>query len=204
MSLKTRLLIDIRVIHDIIFIVLDKQKANSNKRRIIATLLVGALIMCGYLTYRYVINHGSDPQGTDTINYGPPTDEEKTAGELKKQEIIEQETRQRQPSSLNNPNPKNKNVDVIITDASQYDDIIEVRSFVPNHYEDGTCTIKFEKDSDSFSKSAPAYKDISTTICTNPEIKRSEFSSSGNWTVIVSYSSATASGNSEKQKITIK
>lgn len=182
---------------------------SSNKRRYFVALLVTLfLILLGVSLYK--LNQRSNtnnPVGaneTDGINLNPPTDEEKKAGDARKQEIsAERRLAESQPSSGSGASSK-KTVSVIITDASQYDDIIEVRSFIPDHYQDGTCTISFRKDDRTLTKTTPAYRDISTTICTNPNIKRSEFSTSGEWQVTVSYESADAKGTSNAQTITIK
>lgn len=184
-------------------------KLSSNKRRLFVALLV-ALLLIALGLFLYKQNQRSNtnnPLGaseTDGINLNPPTEEERKAGDARKQEIsAERRLAESQPSSGSGASNK-KTVSVIITDASQYDDLIEVRSFIPDHYQDGTCTITFRKDDRTLTKMTPAYRDISTTICTNPNIKRSEFSTSGEWQVTVSYESADAKGTSNSQTITIR
>lgn len=102
------------------------------------------------------------------------------------------------------PTPLSKSATVIITDAAQYDDIVEVRSYISDHYEDGTCTISFSKGSEIITKQTPAYRDATTTICTNPLIKASEFPSIGEWSVTVSYEAADTKGTSVSQNISIR
>lgn len=172
------------------------------KKKVIILVLVLLLIIMG-TTVAFVILSDDQPKAgdTSTVNYDPPTDEEIRAGEKQKDKIDQQEELIEQESQ--NPG-KEKNVSVIITDAGQYDDIIEVRSFIPNHFQDGTCTITASQGITKITKETPAYKDISTTICTNPLINRSEFSSTGQWVITVDYVSAEAHGRSDPKTITIE
>jgi hypothetical protein len=161
-----------------------------------ATVLVAVLFLLVHVRNRGGLNGGEQ---TGIINYGPPTEEEKRAGDIRKQEI---DTEQKQNDE--NTSTGKKTVSVIITDAAQYSDKIEVRSFIPNYLQDGTCIITFKKDTQTLTKTTRAYRDISTTICTTPVIKRSEFPVSGDWQVSVSYQSQDAEGVSDLQTITIE
>lgn len=180
-----------------------KQKSRRNKKIfIVLSIAVIALLTLFFLEKRQIINlFGEDNSNTSTdgINYDPPTDEEKQAGDQQKFENSKPEGTET-PSS----DGDKKSVNVIITDAGQYEDIIEVRAFMPSHYEDGTCTITLRKDSHLITKETPAYKDVSTTICTNPLIKRSDLPTSGTWQVTVSYESEGGIGTSAPQDLEVK
>lgn len=94
---------------------------------------------------------------------------------------------------------------VIITYAGENsDNIIEVNAYMPEHYEDGTCTITFVQGSQKLERSSPAFRDATTTICTNPLIKASDFPSKGIWNVTVAYESNGASGVSTAQAVTVQ
>ena len=182
-----------------------RYKKSSKKKPLLlalaALLLIGAVLAILELTD--VINLYSRKQNSSDssngINLGPPTEEEQQAGDDKKDEIIESENHQNSDDETSA-----KTAHVIITDAAQYSDVIEVRSFINDHYEDGTCTITFTQGSQTVSKDTPAYRDASTTICTNPLFQRSEFPASGNWQVIVTYKASGASGQSEPQTVKIE
>ncbi|MDQ3123727.1 MAG: hypothetical protein M3Q14_03540 [bacterium] len=145
----------------------------------------------------------SQPNDTQVnqIDYSGPTEDEKLAGNQQKDTILTPPPTSQTPTG-NNDNKKS--VNVLITDAGQYDNDIEVRSFISNHFEDGICTIELTKGSLEVTKETPAFKDSSTTICTNPLFKRNEFSSAGDWQVVVKYNSNSAYGRSEPRIITIK
>lgn len=138
------------------------------------------------------------PSNESFINLGPPTAEEKKAGDTQKEETTKAEERRNQSENQNK-----QTANVIITDAGLYDATVEVRAFIPDHYQDGTCTITFLKDGTKVEKSTPAYRDASTTVCTNPLFPRSEFKQSGEWRVTVTYTSEGAYGVSQQQSVTI-
>ena len=134
------------------------------------------------------------------INYDSPTEVEKNAGDEIKESLVKS-------GNENNPDSTpgtKKNVEVLISDAGQYGNKIEVRAFMPSHYENGTCTITLTQNTAKVEKAAPAYKDSSYTICTNPDFNREEFPSSGEWQVSVAYVSDNAYGTSQPKIISIK
>lgn len=166
------------------------RRITASRTSILLTLTVTILLGLGAIA----IVRSQNSTGGSNINFGPPTQEEQEAGDDRKQEIVDEESR---------PTGTQKNANIIIVDASQYGDEIEIRSFINNVLEDGTCTITLRKDNDSITRQVPAHKDVSTTICSNVIIKRSDFPSSGLWNVSVSYKSSSASGTSETQTVTI-
>lgn len=137
-------------------------------------------------------------QETPGINYNPPTEEEKQAGDKQKDQTLKEEDERNDPENLNK-----YTASVIITDAGQYEDIIEVRAFIPDYYQDGSCIITFTQGEQTVTKETPAYRDASTTICTNPLFERSEFPNGGDWQVRVTYKSTGAEGISNPTIVNI-
>lgn len=176
------------------------KRKSINKKTLFIPLAILVLVMGGYFGYQQLSANNQKydaPKPVNTVNYDKPTEEEAKVGDEVKEEIIDEKKKPIVDSS------NKQKASVVITDASQYDETIEVRSFIPDYYEDGTCTITFTKGTSSFRKETPAYRDARTTICTNPLIKRSEFPQPGTWTVQVTYESANAKGVSELRNITI-
>jgi len=135
----------------------------------------------------------STPQ--NSINYSPPTKEESSAGDKQKATIVKNSN-----ADTSTPSSQDKTAEVIIVDASQYSDVVEVRAFVANHIEDGTCTYTFTKDNSKIVKTEPANADASTTPCITLDIPKSEFKLAGTWNLVVDYISTSAgiSGTSSK------
>lgn len=154
-------------------------------------LIIGALAV--FLYIRANQNQTTtDPNTNDlperTINYSPPTEDEKAAGDKQKDETIQQENR-----SIPNT------AQVVIVDAGQYGNIIEVRAFVSNVIANGTCTVTFTKGGSKVIKTVPARADASSTPCVNVEVPRSEFAQTGTWEVTVLFESEKAKGSSSSK-----
>lgn len=175
------------------------KKRFSNTGYMLLALAISLLIAGGVFAYNKTRQSKVVDVSNGTINYDPPTEEEQKSGDKRKEEIVNND----EPSAPTQPSDQTKSASVIITDAGQYDNVIEVRAFIPDHYQDGTCTITFRRGSQTVSKDTPAYRDATTTICTNPLFERSEFPSAGDWQVTVSYKSAGATGQSETKTIKI-
>lgn len=174
------------------------RRSRSGKKIIIAALVIIVVLasaIFAYLQFQKRTDNTIAP--TNTVNYEQPTNKEQAAGDEQKQ-INDRSTDQ------DGSDAKPTTADVRITDAGQYDDAVEVRAYIANVFEEGTCTIKFTKGNENITRTTPAYPDSSYTICTNPTIRRSEFPSSGDWLVQVSFSSNSASGSSNSQTLTIK
>lgn len=185
-----------------------KKPSQNRKKRIISKILIILLVITVALvalektgtTNLYTRKQTStklSPEPTNTVNYDPPTNEENNAGDVQKSKIVEQE--QQAPPEQNTLVTAN----VVIVDATQYDNEIEVRAFASNILESGTCTYEFRNGQQSVQKSQPAYPDASTSPCTTLTIPRSEFSIAGKWNMTVTYASSSSRG-SATQEIEIK
>ena len=190
---------------------MNQQK--SSKKKIIwsSTVVLVVLLVFTFLeltgtTHLTFLSRWHDKKAQKNeggINYGPPTKEEKQAGDKQKETNSQKEQQQNSQQEQGAGQSEARTVHVTITDAAQYGNTIEVRSFIPDYYEDGTCTITFKKDSFLVTKDTPAYRDATTTICTNPVFARSEFPVGGKWQVTVSYTSNGAKGQSATQEVVI-
>ncbi len=139
------------------------------------------------------------PGFTEKLDLNPATDQEKQQAEDAKNEIVkkDEQATQQQASNLRTVVPT-------IIDAGQYGQNIEVRAFVSAIYENGgTCTFTFAKGAQKITKTSPGVKDATTTRCTNLSVPKGEFSS-GSWSVVVSYSSSTASGSSSARSFEVQ
>lgn len=181
---------------------MKKLRRHSRQKKLVLFAFVSLLIFIAFLIFQSVnsrneINVASN-EGEGYINYDEPSDEERLAGDNEKFSNNESGDRlQNNDTGLQEV----ENVSVIITDAGQYGDKIEVRSFIPDYYQDGTCTITFTQDALKITKETPAYKDITTTVCTNPLFNRSDFPVGGEWQVVVSYKAPNAQGVSSPQSV---
>ncbi len=179
---------------------------NPSKKVLLIALVV--LVIGGVAAYLLLKNDSKDSQQTtqnpnsqEKINLEPATEEDKQRADQNKQAIVDRDNQlKNQP-----PATGKKTIKPIISYAGQYGPQAEVGAYVLGVFEDGgTCTAAFTKDGKSFSKSVTAVKNVSSNDCPVMAAKNEEFSPKGSWSVVVSYSSASAEGASDAQNIEIK
>ncbi len=158
----------------------------SKKSVVYLSLLILVILIFGIVAF-FTMSEKNTPTKTaetDSINYNPPTAIEVQAGNDIKDD--QPSVAQQKPSSTaSSP----VNVTVVIADAGQYGDFIEVRAFMPQTLQEGECTVVFSKDGEEETFKAPAYPDASSTICNIEDISQDNFNLSGKWDVVVSYKS---------------
>lgn len=132
---------------------------------------------------------------TGTINMDPPTEEEKKAGDEQKDKIVYEQQ---------NPPKATDTASIVIVDASQYNNAVEVRAFINNRIDqDGTCTVTFTKGSATVTRTRTATPDASTSQCGLFSIPTGEFAGKGTWNLTVSYASGSAKGEA-KTEVTLR
>lgn len=172
------------------------KKVSNKKKYLLIGLVVVLLAGGGALAYSQLRGDSTDKK--DSINYNPPTKEEKKAADTQKEKNIERE------QTEDNPKPISK-ADITIVDASQYGDTVEIRAYISNILEDGgTCTAKLTNGNQTITRTNQSFKDATTTQCGALNIPRSEFNSTGTWQLTMSYTSNTANGESSIKKVTIE
>ena len=176
--------------------------ANRSKKPFIIfaiVLIVLALVAVSY--WMYVRNTSATERSSatsPTINNGPPTPEEVKAGDTQKATNVDREATKTAPAPASS-------LDLRITDAAQYADTIEVRAYVTNNYEGGTCTTTFTKPSQiTVTTTSTAFKDASTTQCGANDTPHSKFSVAGDWQMTLEYKSVSGKTGTATKMVTIK
>lgn len=165
--------------------------ANLKNSYLLAIALAFIFLALGVFTYAQVRDDSvSDTTDSNTatnkddnyINLDPPTEEEKKSAEDHKNSLADEK-----PASTT---PGSQGVTVTITNASRS----EVNAYVTGVFEDGGhCTATATMGSQTKTATSEGFTNVSYTSCA--PIKWSL--PSGNWSVVVSYSSSKASGHSE-------
>lgn len=181
------------------------RKQNKIKKIVIYTLVGTILIGAGLATLdasnridlpffrdKPTVSSGS------TVNYGPPTKEEKDAANAQKEELSKDNEPQTEPTTL--PSGKKSLTPVIASygqNPSSKD--IEVSGFVPGTVErGGTCTLTIIKDGQTVSSAASsATPDASTVSCGLMAIDRDKVPTAGAWSITISYASSVYEGTSQ-------
>jgi hypothetical protein len=158
---------------------------------LVALVLVGVLYAMFYnKSPKQNVTQNVTSQEEGKINFEPPTEQEKQLVEDNKEQIVANQKTEEELQSTT--------VSILITDASQYNDTIEVRAYTPDVYEsDGTCTYVFTKGISKITKSVASAKDAKTTYCPTLNVPRSDFDSAGNWSLDLSYKSSVSQGSKQ-------
>lgn len=178
-------------------------------KKIVITSLIILLIVGGVLVVLGLNKESLNQKSTQTpnnttpasdVNLAPPSEADKKSVESNKEKIVS-----RNEELKNNQDTASiKSVAPIITYAGKYADNVEIGGYVNGVFEDGgTCTAILTKDSIKISEQVNAVKNVNSMDCPAIVIPASKFSSGGEWSLTLEYSSSTAGGNSEPRKITV-
>ena len=178
------------------------KKINNKRIIIIATGLLliataGAFFMYQKMTSK--VDQSQDAtRPTNTVDYGPPTDEEKAQAEKQKEQNIER--------SQSDSAPPSRTANVVVVDSSQYGSSFEVRGYVSNVFEEGgSCTARFSRiGSNAVVKVVSATKSATTTQCQTIEVPVTEFNVKGDWNFTLEYSSPSKQGITKSSIIAIR
>lgn len=139
----------------------------------------------------------STPQNTSSnnINYGPPTQQEKDAAQVHKDQLANQSV-----SSNSSSSTGIKQVTPIITSINP--DGASVYAYVLGVFEEGgTCTAVAQKGSTTITGQSAGFQNSNYTSCY--PISFSTPLTKGSWSVTVNYSSSTAKGSSNPYPVTL-
>ena len=177
-------------------------RPRPSKRTLLITCVLIVILAVGGFAYSRMRNDknptAASPESTEKIDLNPPTEQDKKDVEQHKDDIVKQQ------EEISKPQPSTKTVTPFIVDAGYYNNQVEVRSYISEIYESsGTCTVTLVKGGSRVVKQVQGVKGATTTDCPVTTVPRSELSV-GAWAVTVSYSSPTASGNSETRIVDVK
>lgn len=164
----------------------SRRKLPSKKLLIASAVVLAGLAAGGYWYWQQKSVANATPKPStapaNTVNYQPATAQEQTDSTNAKQNIVNG-TNSDQPATTGT-------VTVTISRASQVGSTVSVRTIVTGTI-DGTCTMKFTKDSQTISKDFPIVQGPTAATC-NGDIAASEFSASGDWQLSVTAKNSAA------------
>lgn len=179
-----------------------QQKTNKKPLKIIlvlvAVLLLGA---AGWTAYAYSQNLWPFPatQTEDAVDNGSPLTPEQEAEESQQ---AKKDAQEEQPPKQDEAGKNVVSVGVAFADV--IDGAVEIRAFTPSVVEgNGTCAATLTKGSLTVSDQTNGFIDSTTTQCEPIRIPLDEFTESGDWELVVRYSSAKSQGSSETIEVTI-
>lgn len=180
-----------------------------SKKVLLGVLAVVILLGAAAYFYNRENNKNSSGQDTDspssqeTINFDPPTEEDKRRVDENKQRITEQE-QERIKNQQASGGTTLRSVTPLINFAEQNGENIEIGSYVPGIFEnDGICTVTVTKGTNVVTKDVAGVKEGNATFCPLFVINKNEFPETGTWSAVVSYKSPAFEGKSASVKFDI-
>lgn len=156
-----------------------------NKKILILIILV--VVGTGFGIWRNTKTE--QPLQVGEVNYNPPT----------KAEVKETEEFKKNLGSNDSGKSGSASNTVVITSLSKS----EARGYVTGVFEDGgTCTLTLVKGSAQITSTSVAVSDVNKTTCPAISIDQSQLKN-GVWTATLSYKSATTSGSSAPQELSV-
>lgn len=171
-------------------------KNKNTKLKLVAIACIIAILGLGA---SFLLNRGTRQIKTDQsstvssgINYGPPTEQEKAETEVHKNSLGESS----QPTNTSNGK---KQVAPIITSVDKR----EISAYISGVFEEGgTCTATLTKDGKTVTKTSIGFGNVSYTSCEPITVDGSL--DKGSWSVVVSYDSKAAEGQSQPKVFTVE
>jgi flagellar basal body-associated protein FliL len=184
------------------------QTTTKNKPLIIILCVLAALLIIGAASFfivkkRQDANRAADASNTNSsqkdresdIDMSPATDEDKQANDQHKDDLVEESQ---------NPATPSENVTPVITIAEQYDNNLEVSSYISGTIEDGgTCILTATQGSKKVTRQTTGVQNAQNTTCPTFIIPRAELPA-GSWSLSVKYTSPTHTGTSQAKTIDLK
>lgn len=176
-----------------------KNPRNKSKKKKVIIFIVVLVLLAGgaYAFMRDTSVRNSDTpaeEESDTINFTPATDEEKQETEDNKQRIINEQENATPPPA----DGSRRQVGVTVTSADANAVFVNVSGVIED---DGTCTATFTRSGTTVTHSGAGIANVSYTQCS---VRPSTPLSSGNWQVVVTYTSPNAEGRSEAFAFTVQ
>lgn len=157
-----------------------KQPSTSSKKILIIALatVVAAVVAYGVYAMYFAPKPITDKDSQGTINYEPPTDEQKAAGDRQKEETINK------TDDGTNPSNGNGSLPVSYSAINQADEQLLVRALIGAVSNDGTCTLTLTKGDAVVTKTAGTQSGPNSSTCKGFNVPVSELSP-GSWTILL-------------------
>jgi cytoskeletal protein RodZ len=176
-------------------------KKHHNKKNIfLVGVVVLFVVIAAAFTYIYAFNgnlFGWSAKKNSSINYDPPSKEEVSAGQDKKNDTVANTTPNQDSSSVkssestlpsaNAPSSTVAAALISFTSVNQSEGSLQVRTLIDKVSNTGTCTIKLTRGAEiAYTTSAPIQALANSSTCKGFDIPTGEIAT-GSWTLVVEF-----------------
>lgn len=190
-----------------------KSRSTPKKTIIISSIVVLGVTLVAAGVYVYAFKGtilGWSPltstQTSDTVDYGPATEEEIDSGNKTKAQNVNNSSQDNPKVSdkvENEPRGNTGSIGISITVANQNGDLLQVRTLIETVTTTGQCTLTATRSGSApVTKTADIQPMASTSTCKGFDVPISELST-GTWTLTVVYKNQSITGSATKT-VTIK
>lgn len=183
-------------------------KKTSKKYYLIAAAVL-VLLVAGAFTYVYAFNGSifgwkKPPIKDSSINYNPPTEEQKQAGENTKDASLNSPEEQKPNNTAETPTPPTPSpgakstVSLAIPVSHPVPPSFKITAEIGALTNEGTCTLTLAKGSKTITKTANVQALPRTSTCKGFDIPLSELSS-GQWNLTLHFENSTLVADATKQ-----
>jgi hypothetical protein len=185
----------------------------SKKHLAIIIISVVAVLALGYFCYAYATKNAwpFKAQATDTttrsedgINYNPPTEQEVENSQEAKENNAQRSENGTENGEQSNTSKAPVSVGIAYASYDKAKGAVDIRAFTPDVIEGtGICTATLTLNEITVIGKSKAFIDSSSSQCEPILIKRTDFPTTGKWSLVVSYDSPTSSGKSPAMEVEI-
>ena len=169
-------------------------------------VLIAAGVIGGYalLHHKKPADQQVSVRPQNTVNYSPPTPEEKAEAEQQKSAIISKnEDNSNTSGTPSTPTSDSLHVSIIRASQNGAGTPVNVRAVISGT-QSGTCLVTFTKSGQAtVSKSFPIAFEATSASCQGADVAAADFPAGGDWTLSVTAQTTSATSAAATQTVTI-
>jgi cytoskeletal protein RodZ len=186
-----------------------RSQNTSVKKSLLIGIAILVILGLSALAYVYLFSGtlfgwSNNPQSTSSINYEPPTQEQKDEGNAAKDSFNDKyyPTADDQKDTSDDSTTPSKDVSIIISSTTQTSDAIQIRTIIQS-VNSGACKLTMTKEGQpTITREAETQNLGSYSTCKGFDVPLSELQA-GSWNAIVDYKNGSEAG-SANQKIEVQ
>jgi cytoskeletal protein RodZ len=183
------------------------QKKKKASKAVLISVLIVAFVLAGGAGYWYLDTNGFFGRAGKKTQDNNKSNNDATSESADKtsDESDDNKNGNSQKPPVETDDSGKKVAQIVIVDASQYDDTFEVRAGVNNLTEEGgRCEFVFTQNSQVLTRSSDAIFTGTDVNCQTIEIPVKDFPNKGEWQMVVNYTSSASKGSSQSKTVVIK